>query len=120
MTEAPLQTYLQELDEHDAGFGDSGVISIHSRSRVGDTPLHWAAINGLGEIAKLMIAAGADVNALGESHYTPLDYARLHKHEAQPLQNPPAFLLVSPCRMLITITSSPQHSKQPCSDVSKI
>lgn len=82
MTKDSLQTYLQDLDEHDAGFGDSGAITIHSRSCVGDTPLHWAAINGREEIARLLIAAGADINALGESDYTPLDYALLLKRDA--------------------------------------
>jgi ankyrin repeat protein len=36
------------------------------------TPLHLAAIK---EIAQLLIAKGADVNAVGDLGRTPLDYA---------------------------------------------
>jgi ankyrin repeat protein len=37
--------------------------------------LHWAAIEGHKEIAELLIAAGADVNAKDDDGYTPLDLA---------------------------------------------
>ena len=47
---------------------------------VGETALHCAAFWGRYEIAKLLIAAGADVNALNDQKSTPL-------HEAACLKN---------------------------------
>jgi len=41
----------------------------------GFTPLHSAALVGHKEIAELLIAAGADVNAKGKCGSTPLDDA---------------------------------------------
>jgi len=38
----------------------------------GLTPLHWAAINGRVEIAEMLLAKGADVNATDQDGYTPL------------------------------------------------
>ena len=75
-----LADYFQNLDDCDAGFGDNGPITVHSRSRVQDTPLHWAAINGDFDIAKLLIEAGADINARGENDYRPIHEAISHKH----------------------------------------
>jgi len=40
------------------------------------TPLHWAAGKGHKEIAELLIAEGADVNAKDEDGSTTLDYAK--------------------------------------------
>ena len=42
---------------------------------VGLTPLHFATFNGHKEIAELLIAKGADVNANDIDGGTPLDYA---------------------------------------------
>jgi len=42
---------------------------------IGWTPLHKAADNGQKEIAELLIAAGADVNAKMSKGWTPLDIA---------------------------------------------
>ena len=39
------------------------------------TPLHWATREGHKEIAELLIANGADVNAKADNGKTPLDYA---------------------------------------------
>ena len=44
-------------------------------SDIGWTPLHHAAFNGHKEIAELLIAKGASVNAKGKHGETPLDYA---------------------------------------------
>ncbi len=41
----------------------------------GDTPLHSAAWSGQKEIAELLIAKGADVNAKDKDGETPLDEA---------------------------------------------
>jgi ankyrin repeat protein len=47
------------------------------------TPLHWAALHGHKEIAKLFIAKGAHLNAkddLGDLGRTPLDWAISRNH----------------------------------------
>ncbi len=42
---------------------------------MGDTPLHFAAIQGNVRVISLLLDAGADIGAVGESGYTPLHYA---------------------------------------------
>ncbi|PYI11140.1 ankyrin, partial [Aspergillus sclerotiicarbonarius CBS 121057] len=39
------------------------------------TPLHWAAIRADADSARLLIHAGANVNALDSYHKTPLHFA---------------------------------------------
>lgn len=73
-----LKTFLQDLSD-EAGF-DFIEIGIHTRSRVGDTPLHIAIIRGDFNICKLLIDSGEDVNATGEDGYTPLHEAITHQH----------------------------------------
>merc|ERR1711935_688363 len=46
-----------------------------------DTPLHYAAMFNHCQVAEILIAAGADLNALTESGRTPLDRAKYNKHE---------------------------------------
>jgi uncharacterized protein len=41
----------------------------------GMTPLHWAAVNGHIEIARLLLQNGAEVNAKGYNGSTPLQFA---------------------------------------------
>ena len=48
--------------------------------RSGETPLFFAAFNGYKEIAELLIAEGADVNAKDFENKTPLDEAINFKH----------------------------------------
>lgn len=50
-------------------------ITAHARGSHGDTPLHAAIYADDNEAAQLLIAAGADVNAVGEDAYTPLHAA---------------------------------------------
>ena len=45
------------------------------------SPLHYAAQGGSLEIFKVLVAAGADINAKTEEGDTPLDVAILHKHD---------------------------------------
>ncbi|TVQ84582.1 MAG: ankyrin repeat domain-containing protein [Micavibrio sp.] len=45
-----------------------------------DTLLHSAAFTGNFEAVKLLVELGADINALGDMHYTPLHYAALQGH----------------------------------------
>ena len=42
---------------------------------LGRIPLHFAALDGLNEIVELLIAKGADVNAIDAAGKTPLDTA---------------------------------------------
>ena len=44
------------------------------------TALHNAAYCGLDTICRLLIDAGADLNAQTRGNYTPLSYAAIHKH----------------------------------------
>jgi uncharacterized protein len=48
---------------------------VHEKRGWGSTPLHNAAMGGRKEIAKLLIAQGADVNARNELGDTPLRIA---------------------------------------------
>jgi ankyrin repeat protein len=72
-----------------AGLGDIEAVKQHlaggvdvyvKEDRYGRTPLHYAASNGQKEIAELLIAEGADVNAKDKERKTPLDYAVALKH----------------------------------------
>lgn len=46
----------------------------------GYTPLHWAAMGGHTEIARMLIARGADVNALSKEKVSPLYLAAMEGH----------------------------------------
>jgi len=48
--------------------------------RLQGTPLHYAAMEGNEEIARMLIRAGANVNAQGAFDYTPLHYAAKGGH----------------------------------------
>jgi ankyrin repeat protein len=52
-----------------------GHVGVGSRSSCGDTPLHVVARWGSVEEVALLIAGGADVNAVGEMGETPLHVA---------------------------------------------
>jgi len=47
----------------------------------GDAPLHYAAFCGSEEVVRLLLGAGADVNALGGDGSSPLYAALLQEHE---------------------------------------
>src|SRR5580658_183855 len=51
-----------------------GVTGVRQPDSSGTTPLHVAANKGLTDIAKLLIEAGADVNAHGDGGWTPMHY----------------------------------------------
>ena len=70
-----LTQFLHSLADYEEGFGDAEQIGPHSRSRVGDTPLHIAAIQGNVRAIALLLNAGANIQATGETGYTPLHYA---------------------------------------------
>lgn len=48
---------------------------VHLEDKDKDTPLHYAAVHGRGEIIELLIANGALVNARNYQGYTPLHWA---------------------------------------------
>ena len=49
---------------------------FRKRIKLTTTPLHEAALGGHKEIAELLIAGGADVNAKDDSGWTPLDHCK--------------------------------------------
>jgi hypothetical protein len=55
---------------------------LNTLSNAGETLLHSAALNGKGELVKLLIEAGADVDALAEGGITPLMNAAVEGHDA--------------------------------------
>jgi|GEM_PF-5877967 len=57
-------------------FVEADKAAVSARARTGDTALHLAAINGHTKVAEILLAHGADVNAIdGKSKLTPLHRA---------------------------------------------
>jgi hypothetical protein len=54
--------------------------NVNARDENGQTPLHWAAIHGRVDVARLLLEHGADVNARDENGQTPLRWAAIHGH----------------------------------------
>lgn len=57
-------------------------VDVNAKSKWGMTPLHWAATQGLNDVATLLIARGADVNAKNKLGSTPLHLACRHEDVA--------------------------------------
>jgi len=56
-------------------------VDVNKKDKAGYTPLHWAAWGGHTEVAELLIAKGAEVNAMSyEFAATPLDLADIHDY----------------------------------------
>jgi ankyrin repeat protein len=53
---------------------------VNARDKLGETPLHVAAVRGYQETSSLLIAKGADVNAKDERGLTPLHAAAWRGH----------------------------------------
>ena len=54
---------------------EESVVLLDSRTPEGDTPLHVVTFGNRVEAAQVLIAAGADVNAIGDMSETPLHVA---------------------------------------------
>lgn len=70
--------------------------SIHQKSEFGDYPIHIASVRGSIDELRLLLANGADVNAVGEHGYTPL-----HNAVEQGFFDVVAFLLAQGADVLI-------------------
>ncbi|CAI5935742.1 unnamed protein product [Closterium sp. NIES-65] len=53
----------------------AGQHPVNAVNRQGNTPLHWAAVNGRDSMVHLLIAAGASPSALNSHERTPVDEA---------------------------------------------
>uniref|UniRef100_A0A6C0I3B6 Uncharacterized protein n=1 Tax=viral metagenome TaxID=1070528 RepID=A0A6C0I3B6_9ZZZZ len=53
---------------------------INSKHRYGQTPLHWACINGYVEVAELLLERGANLTSTNDYEWTPLHYACYRGH----------------------------------------
>ena len=84
MTNQPVrrvEDFLKEISRN-PGFEEMAEIQVNSRSYLGDTPLHVAAIWGDVEAIKLLVEAGADINTPDSFGETALHDAALQKHRA--------------------------------------
>jgi ankyrin repeat protein len=54
---------------------------VFSNDTFSNTPLHWAAKNGYKDVAELLLANAANVNASGDKGHTPLHWAAFRGHE---------------------------------------
>lgn len=60
---------------------DSHHAPLNLRNTAGNTPLHWAAINGHLEVVKTVVEAGADVTILNAAGQDACYAAELHGKE---------------------------------------
>ncbi|WP_313465097.1 ankyrin repeat domain-containing protein [Pseudomonas nitroreducens] len=61
-------------------FFEHRIDSVHYRNGYGDTPLHIVSCWGDCEAIKVLVAAGADIDAPGEHGFTPLHCAVEQDH----------------------------------------
>jgi ankyrin repeat protein len=54
--------------------------NVNQRDNINDTPLHWACMNGHGEVACMLIDHNANVNQCGYYNNTPLHLACRRGH----------------------------------------
>mmetsp|Transcript_8311 Transcript_8311/g.6925 ORF Transcript_8311/g.6925 Transcript_8311/m.6925 type:complete len:126 (+) Transcript_8311:69-446(+) len=62
----------------EAGEGRKSEV-VNQGNRQGNTPLHWAALNGHLDVCKILVDAGADATTLNKAKRTPYDEA-LSRH----------------------------------------
>ena len=68
---ALIQQYLEEMKGFPS-FEEFPVVTVQTRNHLGETPLHYACVQGNLPIVRLLIAAGAALNQRGEHGYTAL------------------------------------------------
>jgi ankyrin repeat protein len=66
-----LQAIIEKCEKTGAWYGEK-IESIHQRNHLDDTVLHTVCSWGDANAVRLLIAAGADVNAKGDQGATPL------------------------------------------------
>ena len=81
--------------------------SINICDSNGNTPLHYCSGNGIHRIASFLVDRGADVNIRNKSGESPLDLAKLGKHndivellEKAVLEGPQGMLIACFCIIL--------------------
>jgi cytohesin len=77
-----LDQYLRSLSDimFPQRAGEPGLVTIHSRRSDGDTALHIASFEGNRHAVRLLMEAGADVNAKGDLSTSPLYCAVSGQH----------------------------------------
>ncbi|WGJ62752.1 ankyrin repeat domain-containing protein [Wolbachia endosymbiont of Frankliniella intonsa] len=95
-------------------------INVNIGDKIGNTPLHIAAITGRKEIARLLLAKGADANIKNLSGDTPLQIAEI-------IENSTVFMLEKDTNSVLLVKKGvkellSQHVKnnKPSSSVDKI
>ncbi len=74
-----VEEILREVEKVPDYYGHT-VTSVHYKNGWGDMPLHIVSVWGDCEAIKALVAAGADINAPGETGFTPLHCAAMHNH----------------------------------------
>lgn len=74
-----LKQILKEV-ESVPDYAGHTVTSVHHKNGWGDMPLHIVSVWGDCEAITTLIEAGADINAPGETGFTPLHCAAMHNH----------------------------------------
>lgn len=78
-TKRSLNDVLRDIHDRLSFMHHEG-IDVHTRSFLGDTPLHLAVREGDLDAVALLLDAGADPNAKGDFGFTPLHEAVLANH----------------------------------------
>jgi ankyrin repeat protein len=74
MSTLSLQEIFSQVESVPDYYGHS-ITSVHYKNGWGDTPLHIVSCWGDCEAIRVLVAAGADINARGETAFTPLHCA---------------------------------------------
>jgi hypothetical protein len=72
---APFAWLIRLFGKKEPAFILTLVFSLAVMLKVGQTPLHWTAMNGHKDVVELLLAHGAEVNAKRSNGSTPLHWA---------------------------------------------